>query len=74
MDSIWDTWTDSTDGDDGDVSADHYTLYESDAVLLNNTGITHYRLSLSWSRCLVFFLLQFLWLFLYVTLYREMLK
>ncbi|XP_063777761.1 cytosolic beta-glucosidase-like [Pseudophryne corroboree] len=55
--SIWDTFT-HQGGDrvfknqTGDVACGSYTLWEEDLKCIKQLGLTHYRLSLSWSRLL----------------------
>jgi beta-glucosidase/6-phospho-beta-glucosidase/beta-galactosidase len=54
--SIWDVFA-HTPGKiagnaTGDVACDHYHRYEEDVKLMQSLGVTHYRLSLSWSRLL----------------------
>jgi beta-glucosidase len=54
--SIWDTFSHTpgkvADGATGDVADDFYHRYEEDVQLMVKYGITHFRLSLSWSRIL----------------------
>lgn len=37
---------------DGDVSCNSYELWEQDLACIKQLGLTHYRLSFSWSRLL----------------------
>lgn len=52
--SIWDTFSHTpgttTDGDTGDVAADHYHRVTEDVALMRSLGLRAYRLSISWSR------------------------
>jgi beta-glucosidase len=52
--SIWDTFSHTAGkthlGENGDIAADSYHLYEEDVKLLNELGAKAYRFSLSWSR------------------------
>jgi len=52
--SIWDTFSrapgNTANGDTGDVASDHYHLWESDIAIMQEIGIKHYRMSLSWPR------------------------
>jgi len=54
--SIWDTFSHTpgkvADGSTGDVADDFYHLYEEDVKLMVKYKLTHFRLSLSWSRIL----------------------
>jgi beta-glucosidase len=54
--SIWDTFSHTpgktAGGATGDVADDFYNLYEQDVQLMVKYRITHFRLSLSWSRIL----------------------
>ncbi|XP_066592658.1 myrosinase 1-like [Prorops nasuta] len=55
--SIWDNFTHEhpyfvVDRSNGDVAADSYHKYNEDIDLLNEIGVDHYRLSLSWPRIL----------------------
>lgn len=52
--SIWDTFA-ATDGlvrngDTADIADDHYHRWQADLDLMASLGITHYRMSLAWSR------------------------
>lgn len=54
--TIWDTFC-NTSGhvyhhESGAVADDSYNLYETDSSLLNNIGVSHYRMSIAWSRIL----------------------
>ena len=49
-DSVWDTWTRGIGEENADVSADHFNLWENDVELLKNLSISHYRMSISWTR------------------------
>ena len=52
--SIWDTYSHTpgmvTNGDTGDVAADHYHRYAADVALMGDLGVSAYRFSTSWSR------------------------
>ncbi len=52
--SIWDTFTHTPgkikDGSTGDISCDHYHLFEQDVELMKRLGLKAYRFSLSWTR------------------------
>eukprot|EP00624_Nannochloropsis_granulata_P003078 evm.model.NODE_25690_length_16931_cov_16.617329.2 len=52
--SIWDTFSHipgkTANGDNGDVADDSYHRYKEDIKLAVEMGLTHYRLSISWSR------------------------
>lgn len=52
--SIWDTFSHTpgkvADGATGDVADDFYHKYYNDIKLMHQYGITHFRLSISWSR------------------------
>jgi beta-glucosidase/6-phospho-beta-glucosidase/beta-galactosidase len=52
--SIWDTFSHipgkTANGDNGDVADDSYHRYKEDIKLAVEMGITHYRMSISWSR------------------------
>lgn len=52
--SIWDTFAHTPGrthhGDTGDIACDHYHRWADDLDLLAETGVTDYRLSVSWSR------------------------
>lgn len=52
--SIWDTFSHTPGkvlgGDTGDVAADHYHRYATDAALMGELGVSAYRFSTSWSR------------------------
>ncbi|MEB0303874.1 MULTISPECIES: GH1 family beta-glucosidase [unclassified Cryobacterium] len=52
--SIWDTFSHTTgntkNDDTGDVACDHYHRWPADLDLLNQLGVSNYRLSVSWSR------------------------
>ncbi|KAJ8262072.1 hypothetical protein GJAV_G00161860 [Gymnothorax javanicus] len=54
--SIWDTFTHSKgkvfENQNGDVTCNSYYLWEKDLCCIKQLGLTHYRLSLSWSRLL----------------------
>ena len=47
-DSVWDDWADKNDISNS--AADHYTLWQSDVQLLKDLGVSHYRMSISWTR------------------------
>ena len=52
--SIWDTFSHipgkTANGDNGDVADDSYHRYKEDIKLAVQMGISHYRMSISWSR------------------------
>ena len=52
--SIWDRFATMPGkikhGDKPEIACDHYHRYEADFDLLNELGITHYRLSIAWPR------------------------
>ncbi|HYQ64069.1 GH1 family beta-glucosidase [Actinophytocola sp.] len=52
--SIWDTFAHTpgriTNGDTGDVAADHYRLFRDDVALMADLGLSAYRFSVSWPR------------------------
>ncbi|MGV8885703.1 MAG: GH1 family beta-glucosidase [Microbacteriaceae bacterium] len=52
--SIWDTFTHTpglvVNGDTGDIADDHYHRWNEDLDLMVSLGVTHYRMSLAWSR------------------------
>lgn len=52
--SIWDTFSHTPgrtrNGDTGDVAADHYHRYASDADLMRDFGMDGYRFSIAWPR------------------------
>ncbi|XP_026208408.1 cytosolic beta-glucosidase isoform X2 [Anabas testudineus] len=55
--SIWDTFCHQEKGrvfgeQNGDVSCNSYELWEKDLECIQQLGLTHYRLSLSWARLL----------------------
>lgn len=54
--SIWDTFSHTpgkiADGSTGDVADDFYHRFESDIALMSQYKLTHFRLSISWSRLL----------------------
>jgi len=54
--SIWDVFSHTPgkthNGDTGDVADDHYHKLKEDIELMTAMGLTHYRMSLSWSRIL----------------------
>lgn len=54
--SIWDTFSHTpgkiADGSTGDVADDFYHRYQEDVELMKKYKITHFRLSLSWTRIL----------------------
>ena len=54
--SIWDTFSHTpgkvSNGDTGDVAADHYHRVESDLNLMSRLGLEAYRFSLAWPRVL----------------------
>jgi len=54
--SIWDTFSHLPgkidDGTTGDITCDHYHIFEEDIALMKELGIKNYRLSISWSRIL----------------------
>ena len=54
--SIWDTFCNTTNKvynhENGDNADKSYYFYETDAQLLESLGVSHYRMSLSWSRIL----------------------
>ena len=55
--SIWDAFCHRQDSvvferHNGDVSCNSYELWEQDLCCIEQLGLTHYRLSLSWSRLL----------------------
>ncbi|KAG8006211.1 Cytosolic beta-glucosidase [Nibea albiflora] len=55
--SIWDTFCHEKKGrvfgdQNGDVSCNSYELWEKDLECIQQLGLTHYRLSLSWARLL----------------------
>ncbi|XP_029931746.1 cytosolic beta-glucosidase [Myripristis murdjan] len=55
--SIWDTFCHGERGrvfgeQSGDVACDSYELWEEDLKCIQQLGLTHYRLSLSWARLL----------------------
>ena len=54
--SIWDTFAsvpgNTLDGDTGEVACDHYHRFQEDIALMQELGVTDYRLSISWSRLL----------------------
>uniref|UniRef100_A0A3Q2Q2J2 Glucosidase, beta, acid 3 (gene/pseudogene) n=1 Tax=Fundulus heteroclitus TaxID=8078 RepID=A0A3Q2Q2J2_FUNHE len=54
--SIWDTFCHEKrgvyGGQNGDVSCNSYELWEKDLECIQQLGLTHYRLSLSWARLL----------------------
>uniref|UniRef100_A0A4W5R6L1 Glucosidase, beta, acid 3 (gene/pseudogene) n=1 Tax=Hucho hucho TaxID=62062 RepID=A0A4W5R6L1_9TELE len=55
--SIWDTFCHEGgrlvfEGQSGDVTCNSYELWEEDLRCIRQLGLTHYRLSLSWSRLL----------------------
>ncbi|KAL4641531.1 cytosolic beta-glucosidase-like [Arapaima gigas] len=54
--SIWDTFCHNKgkvfQDQSGDVACDSYRLWEEDLKCIRQLGLTHYRLSLSWSRLL----------------------
>lgn len=52
--SVWDVWS-QTPGrvyknQTGDVACDHYHRWQQDIKLMQQLGLKHYRLSLSWNR------------------------
>jgi beta-glucosidase/6-phospho-beta-glucosidase/beta-galactosidase len=52
--SVWDVWS-QTPGrvykdQNGDVACDHYHRWREDIELMQQLGLKHYRLSLSWTR------------------------
>ena len=54
--SIWDVFSHTpgkvTNGETGDVAADHYHRYRDDVALMADLGLASYRFSVSWSRVL----------------------
>ncbi|XP_061107496.1 cytosolic beta-glucosidase isoform X1 [Conger conger] len=54
--SIWDTFSHGKgmvfEDQSGDVACNSYTLWEEDLRCIKQLGLTHYRMSLSWSRLL----------------------
>lgn len=55
--SIWDTFCHEGgrlvfEGQSGDITCNSYELWEEDLRCIRQLGLTHYRLSLSWSRLL----------------------
>lgn len=54
--SIWDTFSHTPlkveNSDTADVTCDSYHKIAEDVVALQNLGVTHYRLSISWTRIL----------------------
>ncbi|XP_032335258.1 lactase-phlorizin hydrolase isoform X1 [Camelus ferus] len=54
--SIWDTFSHTPlkieNNDTGDVACDSYHKIAEDVVALKNLGVSHYRLSISWTRIL----------------------
>ncbi|XP_033115916.1 cytosolic beta-glucosidase-like [Anneissia japonica] len=52
--SIWDSFTHNSDEiyrhDNGDIACDSYHNVDRDIRMLKEMGLTHYRLSISWSR------------------------
>ncbi|MFN8549706.1 MAG: family 1 glycosylhydrolase, partial [Candidatus Eisenbacteria bacterium] len=42
----------TTNGETGDIAADHYRRMESDVALMSRVGLKAYRFSISWSRVL----------------------
>jgi beta-glucosidase len=54
--SIWDTFTHTpgkiANGENGDVTVDHYHRYKEDVVLMKELGLDAYRFSVAWTRVL----------------------
>lgn len=54
--SVWDTFCHAKGGvfedHTGDVACNSYQLWEEDLKCIQQLGLTHYRLSISWSRLL----------------------
>jgi len=54
--SIWDVFSHTPNkthnGDTGDIADDHYNRVPQDIALMQAMGVTHYRMSISWSRIL----------------------
>ncbi|CAB3236893.1 unnamed protein product [Arctia plantaginis] len=55
--SMWDTYLHqhpnfTVDHSNGDVAADSYHKYMDDIEMIRNLGVSHYRMSISWSRIL----------------------
>lgn len=54
--SVWDTFCHAKGGvfkdHTGDVACNSYRLWEEDLKCIQQLGLTHYRLSISWSRLL----------------------
>jgi beta-glucosidase len=52
--SVWDTFSripgNTTDGDTGEVAADHYHRYAEDLDLMRDLGLRSYRFSVAWPR------------------------
>ncbi|CAK8692258.1 unnamed protein product [Clavelina lepadiformis] len=50
QDSVWDDWTHSSGGNNGDVAANQFEMWQTDIDLLKYLSVSHYRLSISWTR------------------------
>lgn len=54
LDCIWDTFCELqgtiSDGSNGDVACDHYSLWEKDVLMLIELGVDAYRFSIAWPR------------------------
>jgi beta-glucosidase len=54
--SIWDTFSHArgtiADGENGDITCDHYHRYQEDVELMRGLGIKNYRCSIAWPRIL----------------------
>jgi hypothetical protein len=54
--SIWDVWCqqspDNCNGDNANVTDDHFHRWQEDIELMHNMGLKAYRFSISWSRIL----------------------
>ena len=54
--SVWDRFSHTpgkvTNGDTGDVAADHYHRYQEDVALMREIGLDAYRFSIAWPRIL----------------------
>jgi beta-glucosidase len=52
--SVWDTFShvrgNTADGENGDITCDHYHRYGEDASLMRGLGIKNYRCSIAWPR------------------------
>ncbi|XP_076816813.1 uncharacterized protein LOC143462503 [Clavelina lepadiformis] len=50
VDNIWDVWTHEGGTSNGDVAANQFEMWQDDIKLLKDLSVSHYRISISWTR------------------------